>query len=98
MAPIRGRRGLRPGVQLQQSVSERCGDHEGQIRSTEPVKCRAIQTQVDTASASISPRAVERLRIVDARTDSRLSAIPVSYTHLRAHETRHDLVCRLLLE
>src|SRR5665648_1208808 len=25
-------------------------------------------------------------------------AYPVSYTHLRAHETRHDLVCRLLLE
>src|SRR5450756_1223192 len=24
--------------------------------------------------------------------------LPVSYTHLRAHETRHDLVCRLLLE
>src|SRR5450756_3078694 len=23
---------------------------------------------------------------------------PVSYTHLRAHDTRHDLVCRLLLE
>src|SRR5450756_1391442 len=27
-----------------------------------------------------------------------LSAAAVSYTHLRAHETRHDLVCRLLLE
>src|SRR5450759_2406794 len=27
-----------------------------------------------------------------------LSPEPVSYTHLRAHETRHDLVCRLLLE
>src|SRR5450756_561242 len=27
-----------------------------------------------------------------------LRALPVSYTHLRAHETRHDLVCRLLLE
>src|SRR5450756_2008138 len=26
---------------------------------------------------------------------SRTSATPVSYTHLRAHETRHDLVCRL---
>src|SRR5450756_1960811 len=26
------------------------------------------------------------------------AATPVSYTHLRAHETRHDLVCRLLLE
>src|SRR5428012_19639 len=27
-----------------------------------------------------------------------LVLVPVSYTHLRAHETRHDLVCRLLLE
>src|SRR5450759_3716038 len=27
-----------------------------------------------------------------------LTRNPVSYTHLRAHETRHDLVCRLLLE
>src|SRR5450756_1487861 len=26
------------------------------------------------------------------------SLITVSYTHLRAHETRHDIVCRLLLE
>src|SRR5450759_5858032 len=25
------------------------------------------------------------------------NVVPVSYTHLRAHETRHDLVCRLLL-
>src|SRR5450756_75143 len=36
------------------------------------------------------------------RCDVRLSLsvrdTPVSYTHLRAHETRHDLVCRLLLE
>ena len=24
--------------------------------------------------------------------------VPVSYTHLRAHETEADLVCRLLLE
>ena len=29
---------------------------------------------------------------------SPVSTISVSYTHLRAHETRHDLVCRLLLE
>ena len=27
-----------------------------------------------------------------------IRAIPVSYTHLRAHETVLDLVCRLLLE
>ena len=30
--------------------------------------------------------------------DRPIYIIPVSYTHLRAHETRHDLVCRLLLE
>src|SRR5678816_3424228 len=28
----------------------------------------------------------------------RLTKIPVSYTHLRAHETPEHLVCRLLLE
>src|SRR5660397_266748 len=27
-----------------------------------------------------------------------LAAAPVSYTHLRAHETKANLVCRLLLE
>ena len=32
------------------------------------------------------------------RLFSESDAAPVSYTHLRAHETRHDLVCRLLLE
>src|SRR5450756_1678190 len=31
-------------------------------------------------------------------TRSLLRSVSVSYTHLRAHETRHDLVCRLLLE
>ena len=30
--------------------------------------------------------------------DSRDGVAPVSYTHLRAHETVLDLVCRLLLE
>src|SRR5450756_2880014 len=30
--------------------------------------------------------------------DIALTLIAVSYTHLRDHETRHDLVCRLLLE
>ena len=33
-----------------------------------------------------------------ASTLTFLSSEPVSYTHLRAHETVLDLVCRLLLE
>ena len=39
---------------------------------------------------------------VDGRTKGARSLLnriqPVSYTHLRAHETRGNLVCRLLLE
>src|SRR5450756_2849051 len=38
-----------------------------------------------------------RLRTLgaDAMVVAAYGLIPVSYTHLRAHETRHDLVCRL---
>src|SRR5450756_2463830 len=39
----------------------------------------------------VLPRSLEMYRRL-------VRAAPVSYTHLRAHETRHDLVCRLLLE
>src|SRR5659263_155173 len=40
----------------------------------------------------------EMLKNVTDKMDQavRQDTIPVSYTHLRAHETRHDLVCRLL--
>src|SRR5665648_369163 len=41
---------------------------------------------------STSPQKKEMYPLV------RIPVGPVSYTHLRAHETRHDLVCRLLLE
>src|SRR5450756_2422522 len=40
-------------------------------------------------------------KVVDHHTYGIVSdgdLMAVSYTHLRAHETRHDLVCRLLLE
>src|SRR5450756_1627825 len=46
-------------------------------------------------------RAAELTERIDGRRIEREARIydePVSYTHLRAHETRHDLVCRLLLE
>ena len=36
--------------------------------------------------------------VVDTNADNRIVSSPVSYTHLRAHETVLDLVCRLLLE
>src|SRR5450756_2196238 len=48
----------------------------------------------ERSDASDRPPAAERtFPLVPTR---RIGVI--SYTHLRAHETRHDLVCRLLLE
>ena len=44
---------------------------------------------------------IEALAAGESGDDSKCfgsGSIAVSYTHLRAHETRHDLVCRLLLE
>src|SRR5659263_366901 len=56
---------------------------------------------IDTAdvySDGANEAAVGRVvRRVKARHGDRVY-VAVSYTHLRAHETRHDLVCRLLLE
>src|SRR5450759_5735201 len=40
----------------------------------------------------------QRMHRLSDRAGSADSSRSVSYTHLRAHETRHDLVCRLLLE
>src|SRR5450756_2880795 len=48
---------------------------------------------------AVSVLAVESISSPEAaseRLENLLGA--VSYTHLRAHETRHDIVCRLLLE
>ena len=36
--------------------------------------------------------------MAEALGDCNVGGVPVSYTHLRAHETVLDLVCRLLLE
>src|SRR5450756_2286089 len=46
---------------------------------------------------STRPQQAGHVRTVQNWIGGRLDN-PVSYTHLRAHETRHDLVCRLLLE
>ena len=36
--------------------------------------------------------------LIGSRPEEARKMVPVSYTHLRAHETVLDLVCRLLLE
>src|SRR5665811_654696 len=55
-----------------------------------------VQAQVALASKAELRAAVENARA--AQPEWAATNPPVSYTHLRAHETVLDLVCRLLLE
>src|SRR5665648_74869 len=45
-----------------------------------------------------SNQGVNKNRKVVTMENDFITVTVLSYTHLRAHETRHDLVCRLLLE
>src|SRR5450756_2817221 len=59
-------------------------------------RCRDAVPQREQILQALS--AVRVLRLVRHLADPVEETAAVSYTHLRAHETRHDLVCRLLLE
>ena len=51
------------------------------------------------ASIAAAAIAVSSLAVSAFAADALVSmTVPVSYTHLRAHETGRNLVCRLLLE
>src|SRR5450759_2233432 len=97
---------LFPGVRQLPFLSDRAGRppgavaQEGQLPDTreEPASQSQNQNHCDHCKGDqqplrTAPPAAER------RAEFPISLIPrpVSYTHLRAHETRHDLVCRLLL-
>ena len=60
------------------------------IRDRVALACKISELTYGTAYLS-------KIR-TQAAVDGRAYIISVSYTHLRAHETVLDLVCRLLLE
>src|SRR5450759_1302074 len=55
----------------------------------------SMQQRLGLPVELLTPRNVEE-RWPYLSPDRLMGATSVSYTHLRAHETRHDLVCRLL--
>src|SRR5674536_196388 len=75
----------------------------GTITTAPRPPARLADTAAATSAHQVSPGSA----VQTARTDRPAarparnagpSAYPVSYTHLRAHETPEHLVCRLLLE
>ena len=71
-----------------------CSSTEGGIGAP-----AALETNGDEVIQDADGTGVEvSQRFFESSETVVVSAKAVSYTHLRAHETRHDLVCRLLLE
>eukprot|EP00825_Cyclidium_porcatum_P000203 TRINITY_DN10000_c0_g1_i2.p3 TRINITY_DN10000_c0_g1~~TRINITY_DN10000_c0_g1_i2.p3 ORF type:complete len:121 (+),score=37.50 TRINITY_DN10000_c0_g1_i2:154-516(+) len=77
------------------------------IRITVIIKCLSQETQMADQILSKLQITIDNLRyqqqvllseVAEEKVQLNDMVIAVSYTHLRAHETRHDLVCRLLLE
>src|SRR5450759_2017809 len=63
----------------------------------------ALIFRAEQKKPAAPPAYAANLKFSDLKTSAEqnfvgatVSYIAVSYTHLRAHETRHDLVCRLL--
>src|SRR5450756_104331 len=70
--------------------------HQAMVVSGEVILGEQAQALVDLDRRRAISRAHTATHMVHKAIREALGA--VSYTHLRAHETRHDLVCRLLLE
>src|SRR5450756_1484888 len=63
---------------------------EGGVPYLDRQKCRACGLCIDSCESGAVEMSGWWMRPEEA-----IAVIAVSYTHLRAHETRHDLVCRL---
>src|SRR5665648_196388 len=89
---------LRPGVKLATLVSLSLTPlHIDEIISinitNEQVKIKGQAILFDSGIYAVIPDDLDE-KFVLAALDVAGAPAPVSYTHLRAHETRHDLVCR----
>ena len=79
-----------------QSLAARLDAQGGPILNDVRSNLAEMHKALLAAQAALAKLDTAADRLADlARSDSRLA---VSYTHIRAHETVLDLVCRLLLE
>ena len=64
---------------------------------TETVNAKIIQAEKSILGLQLREQDLSKLKN-RLQLAQKIMGLPVSYTHLRAHETVLDLVCRLLLE
>ena len=81
-----------PSVKLIQAIAEITNVSPGWLLFGTGTALKA-----DAAAHAIRGRVLDTIELMSQALDM-TSRQPVSYTHLRAHETRGNLVCRLLLE
>src|SRR5674476_957079 len=82
---------LRPQVRLIELRNQGAGNVG--FASAEKMLLEREQPKVGHHPTPLSSCEVERVEVRSLQ----IAAYPVSYTHLRAHETGRNLVCRLLL-
>src|SRR5665811_2441695 len=68
------------------------------LLETKPARTLGFEPVVDVSDAYEDPRTCRWTGSPSWFRQNVATIRPVSYTHLRAHETVLDLVCRLLLE
>src|SRR5450756_2703044 len=87
-------------VRAPSALAMTVGSPPSRTATTELVVPRSMPTdRAMSASSFVFSATREPLLVCLRRRGAAVAGVEsVSYTHLRAHETRHDLVCRLLLE
>src|SRR5664280_3874112 len=94
-------------LQVQQSGVEIAGQNLSNINNPAYARQRlqvqtslVIPTALGPEGTGIQAVGIQQIRnsLLDSQIASESSVGAVSYTHLRAHETVLDLVCRLLLD
>src|SRR5664280_2371037 len=84
-----------PGVSAGRAGNLPRSPYPSRVRSVDSV---AVHRRRLSLPQEICPVSLRRLRLSKGGLTAGQKSAAVSYTHLRAHETVLDLVCRLLLE